>query len=177
MNYFSFCKQLQANLYDYNIELITLNNLEKYVDVFYSNEEYYTITDGKVADLELCKDVVTYCPDNFPNENVFCLGFYKNENPVAILSILLGYPTPNTLYLGLFIVNSPFHRKGIGIKIINAFISTSKDLGFNKIELSVQDNNISGLSFWKKLKFKTIAKCDCGGFYNLSMELNLLQYH
>ncbi|MBQ8392950.1 MAG: GNAT family N-acetyltransferase [Clostridia bacterium] len=173
MDRYIFCEKMQHYLPDYKIEIITLDNLSKYEEVFYSNEEYYIITDGKPADLELCKDVITYCPDEFPCENVFCIGFSKDDKPVAILSILLGYPIDSVLYLGLFIVNKPFHKQGVGMKIIHAFISTAKILNFSKIELSVQDNNISGSNFWRKLSFITTDKCNCGDFYNSSMELGL----
>ncbi len=173
MKRLDFCEKLQKYLSNYKIEIIELDNLSKYEEVFYSNEKYYIITDGKPADSELCKDVVTYCPDEFPSENVFCIGFSKDDRSVAILSILLGYPIDSVLYLGLFIVNKPFHKQGIGIEIINALISATRDFNFTKIQLSVQDNNISGSNFWKKLLFVITDKCNCGHYNNLSMELNL----
>lgn len=43
--------------------------------------------------------------------------------------------------------------------------------GYTSIKLSVQDNNVSGYPFWKKLGFKAVKKTKCDGFYNISMEL------
>ena len=41
------------------------------------------------------------------------------------------------------------------------------------IPLSVQENNISGLNFWKKMGFYEIGRCTCDGFDNLSMEYDI----
>lgn len=68
-------------------------------------------------------------------------------------------------------MNEKFKRKLIGTKIINSIIDESFNAKYNTIKLSVQDNNISGCSFWRKLGFKVTQKCDCDNFCNLSMEL------
>ena len=43
--------------------------------------------------------------------------------------------------------------------------------GYTSIKLSVQDNNVSGYPFWKKLGFKAVKRTKCDGFNNISMEL------
>ena len=51
------CKNLQRRLSDYNIELLSLENLDKYSEVFYCNNDYYLITDGRPASKDDCIDV------------------------------------------------------------------------------------------------------------------------
>ena len=68
-------------------------------------------------------------------------------------------------------MNDKFKRKSIGTKIISSLIDESFNAQYNSIKLSVQDNNISGCSFWRKLGFKVTQKYDCDNFCNLSMEL------
>lgn len=100
-----------------------------------------------------------------------CIGFSLNGEAIALLSIFEGYPEADTLYIGLFLMNEKFKRKLIGTKIINSIIDESFNAKYNTIKLSVQDNNISRCSFWRKLGFKVTQKCDCDNFCNLSMEL------
>lgn len=39
-----------------------------------------------------------------------CLGFSKEQQPVAFLSLLEGYPEPATLYVGLFLIDKRFQK-------------------------------------------------------------------
>lgn len=89
---------------------------------------------------------------------------------------LISYENSNTYakthYIGLFLMNGKFKRKGIAAKIIGTLTDEVFREGYRSVRLSVQDNNISGFSFWKKLGFYVKGITDCTGFCNLSMEYN-----
>ena len=51
-----------------------------------------------------------------------------------------------------------------------ALIDSLKETEIKNIRLSVQDNNVSGLSFWKYIGFSVVKKTECGSFVNLTME-------
>lgn len=162
--------KLKPRLPEFKIELVTLDNLNNYENIFYCNQEYYLITEGHPATKQDCIETIEYGKD-FPEDMCYCIGFSLHGEAVALLSILEGYPETDTLYIGLFLMNEKFKRKSIGTKIISSVIDESLNAQYNSIKLSVQDNNISGCSFWYKLGFKTTKKCDCNNFCNLSMEL------
>ncbi len=166
----SLYDQLKLQLPEFIIEPVTLENVTKYENIFYSNKEYYMITDGHIASQQDVIEVIEY-RDDFPADMCFCIGISKDDEPNAFLSFFEGYPQKNTLYIGLFLVDSNFQRISLGSKIIQTLIDTAFRSKYNSIKLSVQDNNHSGYSFWKKLGFKIIGKIKCDGFYNLSMEL------
>jgi len=67
-------------------------------------------------------------------------------------------------------VHNKYKRKHIGFKCIKALIDSLKETSVKCIRLSVQDNNISGLSFWKHLGFSVIAETEGENFKNLTME-------
>ncbi|MBE6716443.1 MAG: GNAT family N-acetyltransferase [Ruminococcaceae bacterium] len=161
---------LQFSLPEFIIEQVTLENLIKYENIFYSNEEYYMITDGHPATKQDCVDTIEYAK-KYPLEMCYCLGVSNEQQPVAFLSLLEGYPESTTLYVGLLLIDKRFQRNSIGTRIMNAVIDDAFSSGYATIKLSVQDNNVSGYSFWKKLGFKAVKKTSCDGFYNLSMEL------
>lgn len=162
--------KLKPRLPEFNIELVTLDNLNSYENVFYYNKEYYLITDGHFATKQDCIDTIEY-GNNFLEDICYCIGFSSNDEAIALLSVFEGYPEADTLYIGLFLMNEKFKRKSIGTKIISSLIDESFNAQYHSIKLSVQDNNISGCSFWRKLGFKTTKKSDCDNFCNLSMEL------
>ena len=163
-------EKLQQRLVEFNIEPVTLDNLEKYENIFYSNTDYYMITDGRFATKHDCIETIEYAA-NFPSGMCLLIGFSKNEQAIAFLSLLEGYPRKNTLYLGLFLIDKQFQKMSVGTKIINEVINIAFDSGYKSIKLSVQDNNKSGYPFWQKFGFKKVKRTKCDGFYNISMKL------
>lgn len=162
--------KVKRRLTDFEVELVTLNNLNDYENIFYCNEEYYLITDGRPATKQDCIETIEYGID-FPKDTYYCIGFSLNGEAVALLSVLEGYPKADTLYIGLFLMNEKYKRKSIGTKIISTVINEAFNAKFISVKLSVQDNNIGGYYFWRKFGFKVTNKCNCDDFYNLSMEL------
>ncbi len=167
----SWCDELKIQLSDYDVDFVTLDNLSIYESIFYCNEEYFLITDGHIASRQDCIDTMEYS-NNFLSGKSFCIGFSYEDKPVAFLSIIEEYPEKETLYIGLFLMNEHFKRKGIGTKIITGLINEAFKADYKSLKLSVQENNISGYSFWKRLGFKVTDKTECDGFQNLSMELS-----
>ena len=163
-------QKLQSRLPEYSVEFVTIDNLCKYESLFYSNTEYYLITDGRPATKQDCIETVEFGSD-YPKDMCYCIGISSGNKAVALISFFEGYPEVDTLYIGLFLMNEQFKRKSIGTKIMASLIDEAFISNYARIKLSVQDNNISGFSFWKKLGFEITEKCECGGFYNLSMEL------
>ena len=162
-------KKLQALLPNFIIEPVTIDNLSTYEPIFYSNDEYYYLTDGHRATRELCED--TLC--DYPPYKVYSVGMSQNGQAISFLSILEGYPDADTLYIGLLLVDEKFKRKSIGSTIMTVLFTIAADMNFKTLKLSVQENNISGLDFWKKMGFYEIDRCICDGFDNLSMKYDV----
>ncbi len=162
-------KKLQALLPNFIIEPVTIDNLSTYEPIFYSNDEYYYLTDGHRATRELCED--TLC--DYPPYKVYSVGVSQNGQAISFLSILEGYPDADTLYIGLLVADGKFKRKSIGSTIMTVLFTIAADMNFKTLKLSVQENNISGLNFWKKMGFYEIDRCTCDGFDNLSMKYDI----
>ena len=160
----------KINLPEYDAEVITLDNLCRYEDVFYCNKEYYMITDGRAATKADCVETIEYCIEGIPKNKIHNIGFSDNGVAVACLFLIEEYPNADTLWIGLLLVHNQYKRKHIGLNLINALISALKETTIKYIRLSVHDNNISGLSFWKHMGFTIVEKTDCGAYINLTME-------
>ncbi len=163
-------QKLQALLPEFLIERVTIDNLSAYESVFYNNKEYYRLTNGKPATREICEDTI----DDFPPYNVCSIGVSQNGQSLAFLSILEGYPFPQTLYIGLLLVDDRFQKRSIGSKILTSLLKMATDMHYENLKLSVQENNTSGLNFWRKHGFYEVNRSACNGFDNLSMQIDLM---
>ncbi len=166
----SFVEELKTRLPQLETERVTKENISKYENIFYSNKDYYLITEGRPAVFMDCVETVEFT-ESFLSAASYCIGFSKNNTALAFLSMFLGYPEEKTLYIGLFLVDKSFQRNSVGTDIISAVIDAGVDSGYTTVKLSVQDNNISGFPFWKKMGFNCVNKTQCEGFCNISMEL------
>ena len=161
---------VKINLEGYSVEPITSDNLNQYEDVFYCNTEYYMVTEGRAATKRDCEETLEYTVEGIPGSNHHKIGFFDQENPVACLFLIEGYPENDVLWLGLFLVHNRYKRRGIGTACIQSLIEGLRETSTRKIRLSVQDNNVSGLSFWRRMGFSVIGITDCGTYHNLTME-------
>ena len=165
-------QKLQSYLSEHTIESVSLSNIDRYESVFYSNDEYYRLTDGHPATRKDCVDTIEYGADD---PSIYNIGVSKNGEPVAFLSVITGYPQMTTLYIGLLLIHKKFKRQSVGTKIIRALHTVAHQLNFSDMQLSVQDNNIEGCSFWKHIGFCETAVCPCDGFNNLSMRCEIVK--
>ena len=149
---------LKFDLPDYDIVPITKQNCEQVMDVFESNQAFFLLTEGTPATLQGCQANVGAIPPNFDIHNKLYLGFWKNNRCIATLDFLLGYPNPDCIYIGLFLVHEELHGTGLGRKIMETLFAASKNIKFNGANLAVIENNKNAIAFWEKLGFKETGK-------------------
>ena len=162
-------RKLQAILPKYTFETVTVKNLSPYENIFYSNKEYYELTDGRSATRKDCEDTICL----FASENTHSIGVSQNGKALAFMSILEKYPDAETLYVGLLLVDKKSQQQSVGTMLMKALFSVAEDSGFQNLRLSVQSNNVNGLAFWKKLGFYEISRCVGSEFDNLSMRYDI----
>ena len=165
-------EKMQLRLPEFVIGRISTDNFGKYEEIFYYNKEYYVLTDGQAATEETCIETIKYCPNDFPIEHVYNIGFLYNDKPVGARFALYGYPDEKTVYIGLFLMNEEYKKQGIGTKVIRALFDSFSNSVIERFCLSVQDNNLSGCRFWNNLGFEVVNRNICEGFMNLSMQYN-----
>ena len=84
------------------------------------------------------------------------------------MDLILGYPTDEIAFIGLFMTNVHLQNKGVGSNIIQDVCNYLKQLGYKKVRIGVDKENPQSNSFWKKNGFYIISTKD----YNV-MELTL----
>ena len=86
--------------------------------------------------------------------------YFKNEM-VGLIDYQLGYRfsmihDDKCIWIGLFLVDESYQRKGFGKEILNKVVKKYGDF-YNRIQLACIRDNFKGLVFWKKMGFKEIA--------------------
>ncbi len=168
----SFFVKIEFALSEFDPEIVTTDNMRKYQNVFFSNVDYYLLTDGHHITDEDLMETVEY-GETFTKGNVHSVGFQIRNSAAAFLSVIEKYPEPDTLYIGLLLVDEFYKRKHVGNRIITGVKTAAREAHYQKIKLSVLKKNESAFMFWKSLGF--IVTNDIDG--NLSMECSLNEKH
>ncbi len=73
---------------------------------------------------------------------------------LAIVDLVMGYPTEEYVYIGWLILENEVHGVGLAAGIMDVIYSVSRKLGYKFVKLSAYDVNEPGIKFWKKQGFK-----------------------
>ena len=69
------------------------------------------------------------------------------------MKVIVDYPKTGVIYIGFFMMDISYQRKGIATKMIGEMVDYFKECGFKKIELAVDEGNKQSESFWQKNHF------------------------
>jgi len=159
---------------DFDIRPVTIATCEQVMGVYDSNHDFFMLTEGKPATLPSCKANITAMPPGFDPKNKFCLGLWKDEKCIAVLDYLVGYPSPDCLYIGLLLVHGEWHGLGIGHKIFIWLLKEYKHLKIVKVAVCAA--NLKGVQFWHKCGFFEVGKATARVGEQV-MDVIMMEYH
>ena len=96
---------------------------------------------------------MTSLPPGKDIEDLYYVGFFEEENLVAILHFIISFPDKDTIYIGLFMVDRNYSGRGVGSKIINDALVCFRREGFLKARLGYMKGNPQAEAFWEKCGF------------------------
>lgn len=91
-------------------------------------------------------------------EDKYYIGFFEGDVLVAMMDLILGYPSDEIAFIGLFMTNVQHQNKGVGSQVIREVCDELKQLGYQKVRLGVDKGNPQSHAFWKKNGFSQIAE-------------------
>lgn len=130
--------------------------------------EYLKITSSETDFMIRCPEEVTM---TVAEEQIMLAEFLKDPKRVMISAILDGKIVGNAglgciddkiklchrAHFGIAIIKEAWHL-GIGSAILEEIINTARSMGFEQIELEVDENNQRGISLYQKKGFKEYGK-------------------
>lgn len=132
---------------------------------FHLRQKQYYLLEGTVPTKEYLIEQMDN-PEGFDEKDHYIKKIYYNEKMVALIDYQIGYRFSmkhdnSCLWIGLFLVDESWQRKGIGKEIMEFMIDEYKEI-CSTVQLACIKENLKGLCFWEKLGFKEIDVKRCG---------------
>ena len=151
----------------YEVRTLDIKDVDTIYDMSCKNVIFYQYHPPFVTKESIVEDMKAL-PPNKGYDDKYYIGFFEGDSLVANMDLILGYPTDEIAFIGLFMTNVQHQNKGVGSRIIGDVCSSLKQLGFKKVRIGVDKGNPQSNSFWKKNGFYIISEKE----YNV-MELTL----
>lgn len=151
----------------YEVRILDKNDVDLIYAMSCENKIYYQYHPPFVTKESIVEDMKAL-PPNKGYDDKYYIVFFEEDSLIANMDLILGYPTDQIAFIGLFMTNVHHQNKGVGSNIINDVCNYLKQLGYKKVRIGVDKENPQSNSFWKKNGFYIISTKD----YNV-MELTL----
>lgn len=147
-------KDLSKTFY---VRKLDKDDIELIYDLSCKNHIYYQYHPPFVTRESILDDMKALPPGKSYDDKYY-IGFFENDSLVAIMDLILDYPTKGIAFIGLFMTNIQYQHKGIGSNIISEIAMSLKSLGYRKIRLGVDKGNPQSYSFWSKNNFNVVSE-------------------
>lgn len=151
----------------YQVRALDIKDVDIIYEMSCKNEIYYKYHSPFVTKESIVEDMKAL-PPNKSYDDKYYVGFFEGDSLVANMDLILGYPTDETAFIGLFMTNVLYQNKGVGSDIIKDVCNYLKQLGYRKARIGVDKGNPQSNSFWEKNGFYIISEKE----YNV-MEMTL----
>lgn len=137
---------------NYMVRTLTESDIPMIYELCKGNLTYYHYLKAEPSIDYLKKVFITFPPTKTLDDKYF-VGFYKDDQLVAISDFITGYPDLETIYIGWFMVRQDLQGVGIGSELIEDLLCFFKEQSFRYVSLGCIKENTEALVFWLKNKF------------------------
>lgn len=142
----------------FTLETITEEVFDRVLKIYDTNKEYFMVSMNAKPSMEsVIEDMNAIPPKSSFEKKNYCL-IKLNGIDIGVIDYLINYPDEDAIYIGLFMIDGRFHRKGCGREFLKEFIPIIKSQGYKRIRLGVLDRNINALKFWTNFGFKIVKE-------------------
>ncbi len=154
---------------EFTARSITESDIRDVFRLSRSNRRYYRYT-GTKPSLRGLTAMISEVPDGAQAENKHFIGFYDtDEQLVAVLDLITGWPEANDAFIGWFMVEAERQGQGIGSQLFADIRAALSALGYDKIALETLKENSESLDFWTKQGFSPIIERESSQYGRVSL--------
>ncbi|WP_010286681.1 GNAT family N-acetyltransferase [Kurthia massiliensis] len=134
----------------------TPERIEEVFSLYEKNEAYFQLATGQMATIQDVWHDVSLLPEGVSPTQHHVVLIDLDEQLVGILIYITAYPTADTLYIGLLLLNPLYQGRGLGATIVTQL---QQELAppLTKIRLVVLDDNVAAKRFWMHHGFVEIT--------------------
>ncbi len=139
---------------DYDVRKITEADISDVYSLCKANTKYYSYLHIEPTRQNLT-EVISEMPEGTKPEDKHFVGFYgKDDNLVAILDLITGYPENDDAFIGWFMVDAKLQGQGIGSQIFADIRAALHSRGYDYLSLGCITENEEAINFWIGQGFK-----------------------
>ncbi|MDL2234441.1 GNAT family N-acetyltransferase [Ruminococcaceae bacterium OttesenSCG-928-L11] len=147
---------LQTQLPQYTIQRVAAPQVDAVMALYQTNLAYFMLTDEEPPSREHCLEDIRGLPPGLEPWQKSFIGFWSENEPVAVLDFLTGYPDATCCWIGLLLVHQGLQGQGIGRAIAEAAEQAAVAKGYNRMGLGVIASNTNAIAFWERLGYRTV---------------------
>lgn len=147
------CTVRVVDLSPFDRRRLTDEDLPALLSLCESNPAYYELYSERPTPENLAQTLRELPPGCRAEQKAF-LGFFAQEELVAVMDVARGYPDERTAYVGLLMVGGAWHGRGVGTLIMRAELRRLRAEGFSRVRLAYIQGNEPARMFWAKLGFE-----------------------
>lgn len=156
----------------YMVRRLEESDVDDIVGLFRQNTVFYKYTEARPTRENILDDMKAVPPGICLSEKNY-FGFFQNQDLVAVMDLVDGYPNEDTAYIGFFMMNLKYQGNQIGTAIISETADYLKSVGKKAIRLAIDKGNPQSTHFWKKNGFVVVKEVDVDGWTKLVAERKL----
>lgn len=137
----------------YAIRQLDLSDAETVLHLYQGNPQYFEHMHD-MPTLASTQSDLTALPPGKNRDDKHYLGFYDGEELIAVMDLIEGFPTPDTAFIGLFMVRGERQGKGLGRQLITDALAALAKTGFAHVRLGYVETNAQSRSFWYACGFQ-----------------------
>lgn len=154
---------------DFQAKRIKEEDISDVYNLYRSNVKYYRSNNERPSKKRLT-EVISEVPDGADPSQKYFIGFYEDDDLIAILDLITGYPEKDDAFIGWFMVKAEMHRQGIGSQLLADIRATLKAQGYDKISLKCSKESEETFSFWQNQGFRA-EDCDDTSVYYMVKDI------
>lgn len=141
----------------YEVRRLKAEDVENIYALCRANTQYYQYC-KKEPSVELIQQDMVITPPNISLSKKYYVGFFDQDELVAVMDFIDGYPSEEYVFIGFFMMNIAYQGKGIGTNIITDLCTYCQEVGITKMRLGIDKENPQSNYFWKKNGFEVIRE-------------------
>lgn len=118
----------------YEVLTLDINDVDTIYDMSCKNEIFYKYHPPFITKESIVEDMKALPPNKSYGDKYY-IGFFEGDLLVANMDFILGYPTDEIAFIGLFMTNIHYQNKGVGSNIIGDVCNYLKQLGYKKVRI------------------------------------------
>lgn len=143
----------------FEVRSLLAEDVEKIYELCAGNPLYYEYHPPFVTKEAIIEDFNSL-PYGKSLEDKYYVGFYQDEQLIAILDLIDGYPTEEIAFIGFFMMDKSMQKTGVGTQIVTSVVKYLGEIGYEAVRLAWIKGNPQAEHFWKKNQFEEVRETE-----------------